>query len=106
MEFPEPLFESCFLAKPKLCLVCGNKKAETVLRNTDREVCPLCKDCGGDWNIYGYALLKRIKPSRLLWNIGLFKLRHWLQPSILTIWRDLESLRQWGEHMKKFRHLL
>jgi transposase-like protein len=106
MEFPEPLYESFFLRKPKLCLVCGRNKAETVLRNTGRDVCPLCKDCGADWNIYGYNVLKRIKAMKLLRNICLFKLGHWFQPSALTIWGDIKSFKQWGQHMKKFKHLM
>jgi hypothetical protein len=106
MEFPEPLYESFLLPRPKLCLVCGSKKAHTVLRSATRDVCPLCKDCGADWNLYGYYVLKRIKPAKLLLNIGWFKLGHWFQPSFLAIWRDVKSFKQWGEHMKKFKHLM
>jgi hypothetical protein len=106
MEFPEPLFESCYLIQPKLCLACGQKKARTVLRNTERDVCPLCEDCSTDWNIYGYRVLKRIKPVRLMWNISLFKLMHPWQPSLGTIWGDIQSLKRWGEHMRKFKHLM
>jgi hypothetical protein len=106
MEFPEPLFESCYITEQKLCLVCGQKKASTVLRNTERDVCPLCEDCSAEWNIYGYSVLKRIKPVRLLGNICLFKLRHPWQPPFRTIWRDIQSFKQWGEYMRKFKHLM
>jgi hypothetical protein len=105
IEFPEPLFECCYMAKRKLCLACGKKEAKTVLRNTERDVCPLCEDCSTDWNFYGYGVLKRIKPLRLLWNICLFKLSHPWQPSLVTISGDIQSLKQWGEHMRKFKHL-
>src|ERR1700677_4240279 len=103
MEFPEPLFESCYMAKRKLCLVCGQKKAKTVLRNTERDVCPLCEDCSADWNFYGYSVLKRIKLLRLIRNIGFFKLMHPWQPSLWTIWEDIQSFKQWAEHMRKFK---
>jgi hypothetical protein len=106
MEFPEPLFESCCMSKRKLCLACGKKEARTVLRTTERDVCPLCKDCSADWNFYGYLVLKRIKPLRLIRNIGLFKLMHPWQPSLWTIWEDIQSFKQWGEHMRKFKHLM
>jgi hypothetical protein len=106
MDFPQPLYESCILTGPRLCLVCARNVAATVLRTTDRDVCPLCLDCGADWNVYGYAILRRIKPLTLFRNIGLFKLTHWGRPSVATVWKDVTSLRQWGEQMRKFRHLL
>jgi hypothetical protein len=81
-------------------------KAKTVLRNTDRDVCPLCEDCSADWNFYGYRVLKRIKPLRLLWHIFWFKLMHPWQPSLWTICGDIKSFKQWGEHMRKFKHLM
>jgi hypothetical protein len=106
MKFPEPLFECCFMTKPKLCLACGEKEARSVLRNTERDVCPLCDDCSTDWNFYGYSVLKRIKPLRLMRNICVFKLMHPWQPSFWTIWGDIQSFKLWGEHMRKFKHLI
>ena len=103
MDFPEPLFESTHLTKPKVCLVCGKKQAKTVLRNTERDVCPLCVDCSANWNFHGYDILKRVKPLYLLWNIYKFKVMHPFQVSPLTIWADVKSLQQWGKHMKQFR---
>jgi hypothetical protein len=106
MEFPEPLFESCYMTQPKLCLVCGQKVAKTVLRGTERDVCPLCEDCSADWNFPGYSVLKRIKPLRLMANIFLFKLMHPWRPSLGAIWGDIQSFKQWGKHMRKFKHLI
>ena len=35
-----------------------------VLRTIDHEIVPVCEDCSSDWNLYGYLILKRIKPGR------------------------------------------
>jgi len=105
-EFPEPLWETYYLTKPKICLACGQGKAESVLRNGDKDVCPLCKKCAIVWNGHGYCLLKRIKPLKVLWNIYLYKLRHWWTPSWVTIYQDIRSFYKWATYMKKFKHLM
>jgi len=105
-QFPEPLFESTYVPKPKLCLVCGKKKADSVLRTVERDVCPICKDCSARWNTYSYSVLKGIKPLELLKNIYFYKLLHWFEPSLITIFKDMKSFRRWGNHMKQFKHLL
>jgi hypothetical protein len=103
MEFPEPLYESTFLSNPRMCLVCARKHAESVLRTTDQEIVPLCKDCAADWNLYGYLLLKRIKPGQLIRRTAVFKMLHpFQQPSMRTIWHDIKTLRAWAKKMKKW----
>jgi hypothetical protein len=101
MEFPEPLFEAAYLQSPKMCLVCARKHAESVLRTTEQEIVPLCKDCAAEWNLYGYLILKRIKPARLLWRTAVFKMRHpFQQPSTTAIWHDIQTLQAWAKKMK------
>jgi len=85
-----------------MCLVCARALAGSVLRTTNREVVPLCQDCATDWNIYGYEILKRIKPMRLLKRTVLFKLRHPLRPSLRTILRDIKGLQDWAGKMRKW----
>ncbi len=102
MDLPEPLFES-YLHQPHICLVCAQKLARSVLRTTQREIVPLCEDCSANWNLYGYQILKRIKPAPLFKRILAFKVRHPFQrPSWRTIWRDISRLREWAEKMKKW----
>jgi hypothetical protein len=102
MDFPEPLFES-HLHERKACLVCGARRAATVLRTTGREIVPICPDCSTDWNFVGYAILKRIKPRRLLRSLALFKLSHPFQkPSWRTILRDLRVLQDWARNMRRW----
>ncbi|MBI3823229.1 MAG: hypothetical protein HY289_11200 [Planctomycetes bacterium] len=103
MEFPDPLYESPYLQTRRMCLVCAQKHAESVLRTTDREIVPLCKDCAADWNIYGYLILKRIKPGRLIWRTLVFKTLHpFQQPSLRIIWQDMKALQAWAAKMKKW----
>jgi hypothetical protein len=102
MDLPEPLFES-HLHQRKTCLVCGERYARTVLRTTGREVVPLCENCSADWNIYGYQILRRIKPGPLLRRLLAFKLRHpFARPSLRAIWRDIAGLQAWARRMKKW----
>ena len=83
--------------------MCASKFAESVLRTIDREIVPLCKDCGGDWNFYGYRVLKRITPGRLLWRTAVFKSRRpFMQPSLKVIWQDMKSLQGWAKKMRKW----
>jgi hypothetical protein len=101
-DFPEPLFET-HLAKPKVCLVCGRREAEMVLRTTNDEIVPLCRDCSADWNVYGYQILRRIKPGRLIRRLLTFKLRHpFRPPSVAALWRDIDGLKNWARKMKKW----
>ena len=103
MDFPEPLFETTPLQSRKMCLVCARKYAESVLRTTDKEIVPVCRDCAADWNSYGYLILKRITPSRLIWRTLVFKALHpFQQPSLQTIWQDVETLQAWAKMMKKW----
>jgi len=100
-DFPEPLFES-HLQGSRMCLVCARNLADSVLRTTSREVVPLCKDCAADWNIYGYEILRRIKPKRLIKRTLLFKLQHPFQPSARSIVRDIRGLQGWAAKMKRW----
>jgi hypothetical protein len=103
MDFPEPLYEATYLLSRRMCLVCAKKHAESVLRTTEKEIVPLCKDCAADWNIYGYLILKRIKPGRLIWRTVVFKILHpFQQPALRTIWQDMKALQAWAEKMKKW----
>jgi len=102
MDLPEPLFESA-LHDRKVCLVCARRYAKTVLRTTEREIVPVCEDCASDWNFYGYQILKRIKPGRLVQRLLAFKLRHPFQrPSLLVVWRDVAALKEWAGKMRKW----
>jgi len=102
IDLPEPLFEAN-LHQRKVCLVCARKQAEMVLRTTTTEVVPICGDCSIDWNIYGYEILKRIKPAQLVKRLLLFKLLHPFQrPSMRAIWRDIDGLKVWAAKMKKW----
>lgn len=104
MDFPEPLYETTDLHSRKMCLICASKFAESVLRTTDREIVPLCKDCAADWNFHGYSILKRIRPGRLIWQTAAFKARHpFQQPSLAAIWQDVKRLQAWAKNMKKWR---
>jgi transposase-like protein len=102
MDFPEPLFEST-LHHRKACLVCGKNYATKVLRTTDREIVPVCDDCSSDWNLYGYQILKRIKPGRLIRRLMMFKLGHpFRPPSWRAVGRDLRGLTEWAKKMKRW----
>lgn len=102
IDLPEPLFEAN-LHQRKVCLVCARKHAEMVLRTTTTEVVPICGDCSIDWNIYGYEILRRIKPGPLVKRLLWFKLAHPFQaPSLRAIWRDLDGLKAWAAKMKKW----
>jgi hypothetical protein len=86
-----------------MCLVCASKYAESVLRTTEKEIVPLCTDCAADWNFHGYSILKRIKPSRLIWRTVQFKMLHPFQkPSLMSIWQDIKALQEWAAKMKKW----
>lgn len=103
MDFPDPLYESPCLESPRMCLVCARKHAASVLRTTDREIVPLCVECAAEWNAYGYLILRRIKPGRLIWRTLIFKAIHpFQQPSIRRIWQDISALQAWAQHMKKW----
>ena len=58
---------------------------------------------GADWNFYGYLILKRITPSRVIWRTAVFKLLHpFKQPSLRTIWQDIKTLQEWAKKMTKW----
>lgn len=101
MEFPQPLFEACLHSK-RMCLICGGR-AESVLRTTDREIVPICARCSGEWNFYGYRILKKIRLAGFLRNLTAFKLVHMLRrPAIWTILGDLRNLLKWAKQMRKW----
>jgi|ERR1043166_6209745 hypothetical protein len=101
-DLPDPLFET-FVEGKRLCLVCARQPASRALWTVNKQVVPLCPDCVADWNIYGYLILRRIKPRRLVLGILKYKLLHPFQaPSIATIWRDVRGLQEWARQMKKF----
>src|SRR5262245_40112228 len=102
MDFPDPLFESA-VEGTKLCLVCAKKPASSSLWTVNRPVVPLCDDCRADWNFYGYLILKKITPAKLISGIVTFKLTHPFQaPSWATLWRDVRGFQNWSAQMKKF----
>jgi hypothetical protein len=102
MDFPDPLFESAVDGK-KLCLVCAKKPASASLRTVCRPVVPLCDDCRADWNFFGYLILKKIKPAKLISGIIKYKMTHPFQaPSWATLWRDVRAFQEWSAGMKKF----
>ena len=64
IDLPEPLYETYTLSsKDKVCLVCGQVLATSVLRTTTAEIVPLCRGCAMDWNWYGYQTQKKIKQA-------------------------------------------
>jgi NAD-dependent SIR2 family protein deacetylase len=101
-EFPEPLFEAIFYSK-KVCLVCGQTKASSVLRTTDRELIPLCKSCSSEWNFYGYYILKKIKPKTLILNLIKFKILHPFHDNVVSIYKSMKDIQEWAKKMKKFK---
>lgn len=103
--FPEPLFESPYMPEKKVCLVCGRHRAKSVLYTSInmRPLIPLCEDCASRWNVYGYLILKRIKPFKLIVSLTWWKLFHpFQQPSVLSIIHDLRGITAWSKKMKKF----
>ncbi len=101
MDFPEPLFEALLYDK-KICLVCGETKASTVLRTISNPLIPLCKTCSVEWNFYGYSILKRIKPKELIINLIKFKILHPFYGGFFSIYKDLDAIKAWSIKMKKF----
>jgi hypothetical protein len=101
-DLPEPLFESS-VEGARLCLVCTKRSATGALWTVSRPVVPLCDDCRADWNFYGYQILKRVRPTRLIWGIAKYKMLHPLQgPGLTAIWRDVCGLQEWAIKMKRF----
>jgi multisubunit Na+/H+ antiporter MnhE subunit len=101
-DFPEPLFET-FVDGKRLCLVCAKEKAVKALWTVDKSIVPVCQNCSADWNFYGYQILQRIRPSRLVLGILRYKLLHPLQkPSWPTIRQDIRGFQEWVRKMKRF----
>jgi transposase-like protein len=100
--FPETLFEANLLEGTKVCLACGSRKAVSVLRTIDREVIPICKHCSFNWNFYGYEILKKIKPKKLIWNLIKFKLRHPFIGGWYSIYTQLKVMEVWSARMKRW----
>lgn len=101
MEFPEPLFEALLYDK-KVCLVCGKSKASSVLRTIEKPLIPICKGCASDWNCYGYAILKKVKPKTLILNLFKFKIMNPFYDGWVSIYYQLQDIQSWGKKMKKF----
>jgi hypothetical protein len=102
LELPEPLFES-FLPDARLCLVCAREPAVAALWTTKMPIVPICRTCAADWNVYGYAILRRHTPGELVRDVLKYKLLHPLRkPSLTTLWRDLSRFGEWGARMKRF----
>lgn len=103
--FPEPLFESPYMPEKKVCLVCGRHRAKSVLYTSInmRPLIPLCEDCASRWNVYGYLILKRIKPGSLVRNLLWWKSFHLFQsPSMFSMINDMRGIVAWSKKMKKF----
>ena len=101
-DLPNPLFETDVVGN-RLCLVCTKKKASRALWTVHKQVAPLCRDCAADWNMYGYLILRQIKPAQLFSGILKYKLLHPFQePSVATIWRDVRGMQDWAATMKNW----
>ncbi len=101
--FPETLYEANLHNTKKVCLVCGSGKAETILRTIDREVAPICKNCGSDWNFYGYEIFKKIKPKTLIQNILKYKVFNIFgSQSLWKTYKDIQIFQKWSIGMKKW----
>ena len=98
---PEPLYESFLLPSPKVCLVCGRQPANSALYSGTRLVVPLCKQCAADWNVYGYDILKKVKPKQLVVQLTKYKAMHlWRRPGLIEIVRDVAAMVRWSKKMK------
>ena len=102
--FPEPLWETPHFmgSSKKVCLVCGSAKAKSVLRTTNTEIFPICIGCSFGWNFYGYEILKKVKPKKLLWNLIKFKLCHPFYDGYISIYRNLKVIEAWSTKMKRW----
>jgi hypothetical protein len=101
IEIPDPLYET-FIWRQSPCLACGKDKAVNVLRTSSVEIVPICVACTTRWRLYGYGMLKSIKPSTLVWNLLKFKLRHPFYCSWFKILNDLVLLRLRSTEMLKY----
>lgn len=101
--FPTPLYESAGIEGTRLCFVCGKKQARTALTAAGRSepIVPLCTDCSAAWNMYGYLILRRIRPLTLLWNITKFYALNPFRRS--GVWGDLKRLQAWQKRMAAMR---
>jgi hypothetical protein len=89
--FPETLYEAN-IQKKSVCLVCAKDKATSLLRSTSREVAPICKNCAADWNWYGYAIFKKIRPKQLRRSLVWYKILYWFDTqSPLQLYRDAKK---------------
>jgi hypothetical protein len=111
--FPETLYEA-LSTSPRICLACGWGPGHSVLRSTDREVVPLCRDCSHRWNFYGYEIFRghgrglqpAARPSTavLVARVLAYKYVNWFRcPSLWSLYRGLRVYADWGEKMKRFR---
>lgn len=103
---PEPLFQTNYIEGSHVCLACANGLATTMLREAlhNKEIVPLCNDCSSDWNIYSYYILKRIKPTKLLFNLAKFKILHpFKSPPTSVIIGDISRMNRWAKKMRKFK---
>ena len=102
---PEPLFETYHMPGPaKLCLVCGTRRATSALWSASkgRSVVPMCENCARDWNIYGYSILRRVKPAKLFWRLVKYKARHpFGRPTPGDLAADIKELLRWSRKMRR-----
>jgi hypothetical protein len=104
---PEPLFETnCIPRRSRLCLVCCECLAKTTLwsSHAGRSIVPMCSNCSSRWNIYGYYILKRLYPLKMIWKLLKYKLTHLFRsPKILDIAFDVTSLLRWSRKMASMK---
>lgn len=100
---PEPLYEAANLEGEHLCLVCGKNIARSALRSPSvkEPIVPLCSDCSSNWNIYGYLILKGIRPVPLVMKMAGFFL--YKPARRLVVWQDLRNLMRWQKKMLRLR---
>jgi hypothetical protein len=98
---PEPLYESFLLPSPKVCLVCASRQAHSALYSGTQMIVPLCQECAADWNLYGYGLLKKVRPQQLILRLAKYKLFHWFSgPGVIEMTRDVKEMARWAKKMK------
>jgi hypothetical protein len=100
----DPLYETYYFPKPKICLVCGRDKAVSGLHSIcrNRIIVPLCSNCSFNYNFHGISILNKIKPKELIYNLIKYKFFHWFSsPSLLEIYADLQEFKAWEIKMKR-----
>jgi hypothetical protein len=101
--FPEPLYESAAVSGERLCFLCGDRRARTALMtpSSAEPVVPLCRECSAEWNMYGFRVLRRIRPAALLLKVVKWSIRHPARRA--AVWGDLRRLRKWKRRVDELR---